>query len=198
MMDNATNNDTAIRILAQSLGIVDPEHRRLRCLGHIINLAAKALVENLASTEDDDDNHDDDDDNDDDDEINSPRRTRGPVDKLAFSVQYIRRSPLRRAEYRAVAEELNLPIRMVVSDNKTRFNSVCNMLRAALPARAAIDQFLWEEQHEHSANSSTRRTLRRNQLTPADWRDLETLHRLLRPFEMSTLAAEGISLTLSS
>ena len=42
VLDNARNNDTAIAALADEFGF-DPEHRRLRCLGHILNLVVKQL-----------------------------------------------------------------------------------------------------------------------------------------------------------
>ena len=44
--DNATVNDLAIKIILQRLrpDIRCPQKRRVRCLGHIINLAAKAFL----------------------------------------------------------------------------------------------------------------------------------------------------------
>ena len=46
--DNATNNDTCVDILLRKLlpELIQTqrEHRRLRCWGHILNLAAKAFL----------------------------------------------------------------------------------------------------------------------------------------------------------
>jgi hypothetical protein len=44
--DNAASNDTAIRAILAHLrpDLKDPDSRRVRCLGHIINLAAKAFL----------------------------------------------------------------------------------------------------------------------------------------------------------
>jgi hypothetical protein len=42
--NNAGNNDTYIRAICQSLDIKNPKTRRVRCLDHIINLAAKAFL----------------------------------------------------------------------------------------------------------------------------------------------------------
>jgi hypothetical protein len=44
--DNATSNNIAIEIILQRIrpNIKQPEARRIRCLGHIINLAAKAFL----------------------------------------------------------------------------------------------------------------------------------------------------------
>lgn len=45
MTDNASNNDTCIAALCEHfLPGIDPETRRLRCLGHIINLAVKSFL----------------------------------------------------------------------------------------------------------------------------------------------------------
>src|SRR5437762_12313709 len=47
MLDNAMNNDTCVALLCENLFPEAPsdywKQRRLRCTGHIINLAAKAL-----------------------------------------------------------------------------------------------------------------------------------------------------------
>jgi len=47
-LDNASNNDTALKYIAkhlQELGLeFNPTQRRLRCFGHIINLTVKALL----------------------------------------------------------------------------------------------------------------------------------------------------------
>jgi hypothetical protein len=46
VLDNAYNNDTCIRQLGTELGWASDEakQRRLRCFGHIINLAAQAYL----------------------------------------------------------------------------------------------------------------------------------------------------------
>ena len=42
-LDNAGNNDTAMEVIAGELGF-DSTQRRVRCIGHIINLVVKALL----------------------------------------------------------------------------------------------------------------------------------------------------------
>jgi len=44
--DNADTNDTAIRCILRTLrpDIRDPDKRRVRCIGHIVNLAARAFI----------------------------------------------------------------------------------------------------------------------------------------------------------
>src|SRR6266850_6839217 len=45
VLDNVTSNDTCVReILAKLRPDLDPKKRRLRCFGHIVNLAAKAFL----------------------------------------------------------------------------------------------------------------------------------------------------------
>ena len=45
VLDNASSNDTCVAEILKALQIDDTvEHRRLRCLGHIINLAAQAFL----------------------------------------------------------------------------------------------------------------------------------------------------------
>jgi hypothetical protein len=43
MLDNATNNDTAMDTIAEVFSL-NKNHRRLRCAGHIINLIARSLL----------------------------------------------------------------------------------------------------------------------------------------------------------
>jgi hypothetical protein len=42
--DNVSSNDWAVYFACQSLQLANSAQRRLRCLGHIINLSAKALL----------------------------------------------------------------------------------------------------------------------------------------------------------
>src|SRR5271170_7308394 len=193
-MDNAKNNTAMLEILAETLPSIDPTEHRVRCLTHVINLSTKALLKALDSAPPSKFDLDSDANPYGDGEFDLAPAP-GPVAKLAFCVHYIRRSPLRRAEYRAAVEDLELPdtTPTLVSDNDTRFNSVCKMIRSGLPAQMAIDQFIFEEQYAHPVNSKIRKKLLKNLLIPDDWRELETLYHLLRPFELCTLATEGIA-----
>jgi hypothetical protein len=46
ILDNASNNDTCIATLGKAYGwnLNEQRQRRLRCLGHIINLVAQAFI----------------------------------------------------------------------------------------------------------------------------------------------------------
>lgn len=101
--DNATTCDVAIKIILQRLrpDISFPKHRRVRCLGHIINLAAKAFL--FAEDKDSFENV----------EIHSSVpmtaleaemafwRNKGPLGKLHNLVVYIRKTPQRREAFQA-------------------------------------------------------------------------------------------------
>ncbi len=43
VLDNAQNNDTTLAELAKKMNF-DPKERRLRCIGHILNLIAEAYL----------------------------------------------------------------------------------------------------------------------------------------------------------
>jgi hypothetical protein len=96
--DNAGNNDTAINSLCDLLGL-EARSRRLRCLGHIINLAVKAFLygKNAESFEVEisdldlkklEEKHYL--------ELLAAWRKKGPVGKLHNIVIWIRRTPQRR------------------------------------------------------------------------------------------------------
>jgi hypothetical protein len=53
VLNNALNNDAYVRALARNWGWTPKEaiNRRLRCIGHIINLAAQAFVLSERQTE---------------------------------------------------------------------------------------------------------------------------------------------------
>lgn len=44
MMDNASNNDTMMEELQKSLPDLNVQQRRLRCLGHVVNLVCKVML----------------------------------------------------------------------------------------------------------------------------------------------------------
>lgn len=91
VLDNARNNDTAMAALADEFNF-NPEHRRLRCLGHILNLVVKQLIfgtkANAMETEDDSDV----DFNAVSDKLNKWRK-KGPIGRLHNFVGTINNSP---------------------------------------------------------------------------------------------------------
>jgi hypothetical protein len=105
MLDNATSNDTCVReILRKFQPHLDPKERRLRCFGHVVNLAAKAflfgtdpeafeaetIVTGLLQQEK---------------KALELWRRLGPVGKLQNIVTYIRRTPQRRDSFVKLAND---------------------------------------------------------------------------------------------
>jgi hypothetical protein len=101
--DNATNNDVAIEVALRRLrpDIKNPKQRRVRCLGHILNLAAKAFLFSNGKASFEDVELD----------TSVPMtaleaemafwRTKGPLGKLYNLVVYICKTPQRREAFQA-------------------------------------------------------------------------------------------------
>lgn len=102
--DNVASNDVAVRCILHSIrpDIKDPESRRVRCLGHIINLVAKAFLfgndeesleaEGMTKTQIQ--------------QLLNVRKewlTSGPYGKFHNTVQFIRDTSQRRDEWVAIA-----------------------------------------------------------------------------------------------
>lgn len=125
ILNNAESNETCVTALVQSIAPhLDKKHRRLQCMGHIINLAAQALLLGNIPTVIDA-------------EIYLARtlkkeqkkldiwRRRGPIGKLYNIVKYIHQTPQRREKFldTSVGDQLSeteLDDLMVKSDNVTR------------------------------------------------------------------------------
>lgn len=205
--DNAPNNDTAIEALLKHFfpGMTEQRRRarRLRCLGHVLNLSAKAFlfgteydaferdVENVVYR----------------DLVKELKlwRKRGPVGKLHNIIIFITRSPQRRgkfAEIRGLNSEekgdfdhLNLVI-----DNATRWNSLYSMIERSLKLRDRIDHFCINyADHMHGAEARKRaqtdeereQLLSHDILTADDWHALSEVLAILKPFHDLTLRGEG-------
>jgi len=188
MMDNATNNDTAVQAINEELirRGHDPgmpwEYRRLRCSGHIWNLTVKKLLfgKDMDALE-----------------MNAVDfatwRQVGPVGKLHNNVRYIRASPQRRDSFLAV--QLNVlraeEAFMLRQNNDTRWNSTFQMIDRALLLQKALDTFIVAAIGDRRLTPKERHQLEADRLTTADWKDLHTLHELLQPFEMLTKEMQG-------
>ncbi|KAK3934195.1 ribonuclease H-like domain-containing protein, partial [Diplogelasinospora grovesii] len=208
--DNAENNDVCISTLLRHFHPdLNPQQvtdlklvRRVRCVGHILNLVAKAFLEgnnkhfikSLApesqerfSAEEMS-------------ELLGEWRKGGPVGKLHFIVHFIRRSPQRRDAFAGVAkgdllEEEKVEFGAILldadiaklhlrADNDTRWHSVYHMIDRALVLRDALDIFC-------------KRYVRLGQLEPdsllsaADWVVLKEVRSILEPFKIITKKFEG-------
>ena len=122
--DNDSRNDTCIRAILRKHrpDIKDPDSRRVRCLGHIINLAAKAFLfgKNADAFEDSTDTarkngHLE--------ALREEWRKRGPVGKLHDTVKFIRCTPQRREVFECLMKD-ELP-RNIAGKLSLTFNFWC-------------------------------------------------------------------------
>ena len=189
--DNASTNDTLCRAISKHLEEIeaiewDPEVRRLRCIGHIINLAVQAFLfqgqtkpeqlepfgqaEKTGKSRNAGDVK----------EQRATFRVLGPLGKLHNIVVHIRGSPSRTAYFKDLAG------RIIPLDNQTRWNSWYKMVAVAVEHEGAVDTYT---KHHFAA-------LKADFLTPADWRYLRAIKTILYPFDRATLMTEGDDATI--
>jgi hypothetical protein len=177
--DNASNNDTGLETLSQSLSNIyeihyDVSSCRLRCNGHIINLVVKTLLFGAKGVIKDDKSN----------EIAALTGSyKGALAKLHHVVHHIRITPQRRDLFLSEqATSLSQsPDFIVVADNATQWNSQYNMITAALRVRPRIDGYIRLVGIELAQYS----------LSDKEWEDLEQLKWLLISFEKVTRATQG-------
>jgi hypothetical protein len=190
MLDNAMNNDTAVKAMHDELTereigpstIMTPQERRLRCFGHILNLVVKALLfgKDIDALE-----------------ISSAEFTTwrkiGAVGKLHNIVRWIRASPQRRERFIQVQLEALQAVEafMVRQNNDTRWDSTYAMIESAIPLQRAIDKFIVAAINESRGTVPRSERLEQDQLAPEDWKELEELAKLLKPFKWLTMEMQG-------
>jgi hypothetical protein len=187
--DNASSNDTLCRAVAAYLDEKESitwevACRRVRCTGHIINLAVQAFLfhgckdmELLDQYEDQEENG-----HQSDEEKRAAFRVMGPLGKLHNIVVHTRGSTSRSKEFKALAG------RMVPLDNSTRWNSWFHMLAVADEAAGAIDTYT--KNHID--------VLRADYLSPEDWAGLRATKAFLKPFHRATLETQGDRATIDN
>ena len=190
--DNITSNDVAVHTVLSrmypELSTKERMNRRIRCLGHIVNLCATALILGKGKKSGDKQLHQKVTRGDSEgcDEI---WRGRGPVGRLHNIVQYVRWSPQRRQEFMAcknggdLAEFDQLEL---LQDNVTRWNSFYTAIGRALTVRKRIDLFC----RRHKPDKATP-GVRKDIPTAAHWQQLDKIHDRLKTFEVATLATQG-------
>jgi hypothetical protein len=181
--DNASPNNTLCEIIEDHMLVKEDrewkaKHWRIRCSGHIINLAVQAFlfanvinIEELESYDDKEQQGD----TGDEEAKKIKFRLMGPLGQMHNIVIHIRGSTARIAEF------LELASRMIPLDNRTRWNGWYLMLVVALELRPAIEKYCQNHESE----------LEDDELTPEDWRRLRTIKDFLEPFQSGTLYTEG-------
>jgi hypothetical protein len=186
----------------------DPDDRRLRCAGHVINLIARHLLfgfdKNLfefegsvpANLKE---------------ELNRWRRT-GPVGKAHNLIVWTYASPQRRKRWHHAqfkyfksiidsTEWHTIKIRELHRSNDTRWNSIYDEIKTLLKLRAPFEDFLtsehqrigkekskghWTQDEDHSQN-----TILRDMLNAEDWDILIQYQKLLEPCWLATVDLQG-------
>jgi hypothetical protein len=97
-------------------------------------------------------------------------------------VVHIRGSSARIARFKELVG------RMILIDNRTRWNSWYEMLLVLLNLRPVIEKYC----------SDYKDKLKGDLLSFADWKKLRTIKDFLAPFTRATLAAEGDSISINS
>jgi len=159
----------------------DPKSHRLRCQGHIINLAAKSFLfvtDNESLEDDDPDKY-----NVTLKEIEAWRR-KGPLGKLHNFVVFIQRSVQRGQKFMTISHN-----RKLARDNSTRWNSWYIMLQAALDLRGAIEGYF---------NKWVEADCIGDELTSEEWNILEKIKAFLEKLKMATKALESSFATLDN
>jgi len=189
--DNSSTNDTLCTAISQYLledeGIEwDPTQLRIRCQGHIINLAVQSFlfkdvidIKQIESYEEDEESGRELSDRQKKEKQDTFRRM-GVLGKLHNIVVHIRSSAARTKLFVSYAG------RRIPLDNRTRWNSWYHMLTVALKHRVAVDKYVEE-------NLSM---LQKDCLNPQDWQLLRIISDFLAPFEKATLKLQGDDATL--
>ncbi|KAA8618996.1 Dimer-Tnp-hAT domain-containing protein [Pyrenophora tritici-repentis] len=206
VLDNASNNDTAVESLAEEFGFIASE-RRLRCCCHILNLSAQLVIwgkdrsayENEAAHLEEEEKYMDE------------WRKYGPVGVLFDVIASICTPQTRQLLERLQCEEaeslgVTPHIRQLVKPVKTRWNSYFNTFVRAAELHGPIDGYIECKLEEHSAATATSRRRKNREQLPAaqprlyiregglngkDWATITEYIRLLEPFAEATRLLEG-------
>ena len=201
--DNHGSNDTLCRSLETYLSNEDiewdPVKHRIRCMGHVLNLAVQYFLfgDNTSNEVDEPNEVDGSDGSDESDgsgtdetEVQSgkkkkPRgkkgwRQMGPLGKLHNIAVFIRSSVPRFDDFESLAHR-TLPL-----DNSTRWNSWHEMLSVAIEKESVIDEYCKKWFNK----------LKDDYLSPEDWTFLRAIAKFLQPFHRATLETEGDNATI--
>jgi hypothetical protein len=191
--DNASSNDSAVELALIELypGITPAQinERRLRCLGHIINLAAKSLLSPTNAEKEETK-----------EELELVDvdyfMINGPLGKLYRLISYILGSSLTFEEFgelkggRKVVDFDHLAL---IASNATRWNSQLKAIGRAINVRERLMKFI----KTHKPPLRRKYKPQSDRLTPSDWQYLERLHSCLETFYAATMLTEGHKSDLS-
>ncbi|KAI2479364.1 hypothetical protein Ptr902_09575 [Pyrenophora tritici-repentis] len=206
VLNNASNNNTAVELLAEEFNFTASE-RRLWCCCHILNLGAQLVIwgKNRSAYENDAAHLDDE------EKYMDEWRKYGPIGVLFDVIASIctpqTRQLLERLQ-REEAETLSVTanVRQLVKPVKTRWNSYFNTFVRAAELHGPIDSYIEYKLEEQSAATAALRRQRNREQPPAsqprlyiregglsgkDWAIITEYIQLLEPFAEATRLLEG-------
>jgi hypothetical protein len=135
--DNAANIDkllTCLEVAGSKRGVVfAKDQQRVRCVAHVVNLAAQAFLCELRAEDSRADSNGG-------GGGSVAMQTEGElcIDKLRHVVRWIRSSPQRSRNFMALCKDCQVSEKGVILDSCTRWNSTYEMIKRARAPRAAI------------------------------------------------------------
>jgi hypothetical protein len=200
--DNATSNDTCLehfwRMTDPDLSPRDIKHRRVRCYGHILNLAAKAFLFGQDADAIELESYDAGSTGRASEELELWRR-KGPVGKLHNIISYIRRTPQRSESFKRASQQQeasdDFPLHeqstaelALILDNRTRWNSTYLMVQRALRKMKDLQNWIAQQDFEERPED---RIPDADKLSAEDWKELTEVMNILKPLYQQTKRTEG-------
>ncbi|KAG7410173.1 putative AC transposase [Fusarium oxysporum f. sp. raphani] len=191
MLDNASSNDTAVGFILKELcpwmDSKQRRHRRLRCLGHIVNLCCQAFLmgrnceKYLAKLEKHYQRGDY-------AKVEELWKRFGCLGRLHNLVRYIRLTPQRREEFAAIiigGDLSEFDGLELIQNNSTRWNSWFHSITRALNVRERLEIF--SARHVPGKGSQG---IANFKLDGQHWFELEKIELALKDFYAATLLSE--------
>jgi len=200
-LDNATNNDSALRFIKNYLGEIgisfDPVARRLRCFGHVINLVVKAFLwgedaetfeAEIITCADLDREVE---------ELQGWRK-KGPLGKLHNVLTWICRTPQRRDRFEEKVRQNNRGLAVkalsLIRGNATRWGGDYDSLTRAFELRESIEEFVSaaiRRNQDGERDNTQPHALLHDELHLEDWDILRDIMDILQPFRKWQLMLQG-------
>ena len=191
-LDNASNNGTVMQHIAQQLSeqsiSFNPVERRLRCLGHVINLVGKALLwatdaeafqAEITNQQDLQQEA----------EELATWRPKGPLGKLHNMIVWICRTPQRRDWFSECVKKALGPgtkALSLINGNSTWWGGDYDSLIRALELRDPLEDFIVlvirQNEDQDFSDSNSTYSLELHELILTDWDILKEIMYILQPF----------------